>query len=74
MLVFQTGICGLEISYFVSQFDWKKNTIASQTPGTGPSVDHTSRTASGYWLLMDSSISPGTKVCSATSTVDFVGL
>jgi len=54
MCDFEYGLCGWN-QLTSDTFDWQRHRGPTNTYGTGPSQDHTSGSASGYYLLMESS-------------------
>ncbi|WP_411026704.1 hypothetical protein, partial [Salmonella sp. s54395] len=51
---FQTGFCGYTQS-FDDHFDWTRKRGSTSSTGTGPAVDHTLATSSGYYVYIETS-------------------
>jgi hypothetical protein len=54
MCDFEFGLCGWQ-QLTNDQFDWQRHRGPTSSYGTGPSSDHTSGTASGFYLYIESS-------------------
>ncbi|XP_070701014.1 MAM and LDL-receptor class A domain-containing protein 1 [Pempheris klunzingeri] len=53
---FESNMCSWSNLGGVDQEDWLRGRGASPNPNTGPSVDHTTNSAQGYYLYVDSSV------------------
>lgn len=51
---FETGLCSWKQAKD-DQFDWTRNKGGTSSGNTGPSVDHTKGTASGYYVFIETS-------------------
>ena len=50
---FETGMCGYE-NVRGDNFDWQRDNGGTSNATTGPRVDHTRRTAAGYYMYIES--------------------
>ncbi|XP_072179347.1 MAM and LDL-receptor class A domain-containing protein 2-like [Diadema setosum] len=52
---FESGLCGWQQAYYGDNFDWTRRSGSTPSSNTGPSVDHTYGTYSGYYMYIETS-------------------